>query len=96
MSVQSDTVARLAGDEFVVILEYVFSKGEAKVVGDKILETVAKHWTVAGQAKNITVSIGIALNETWLSTPEELLEVADEALYEAKREGRATYRLRIC
>jgi diguanylate cyclase (GGDEF)-like protein/PAS domain S-box-containing protein len=84
----TDTVARLAGDEFVIVLEQVGSARECARIADKLLEAVRAHFLVDGQPREITASIGIA----WSAHPDQaaLAQAADEALYASKRAGRNT------
>ncbi|AWG45957.1 MULTISPECIES: diguanylate cyclase domain-containing protein [unclassified Massilia] len=84
----TDTVARLAGDEFVIVLEQVGSARECSRIADKLLEALRADFLVDGQPRRVTASIGIA----WSARPEQaaLAHTADEALYQSKREGRDT------
>jgi diguanylate cyclase len=84
----TDTVARLAGDEFVIVLEQVGSMRECGLVADKLLEALRADFLVGGQPRQVTASIGIA----WSAHPEQatLTHAADEALYQSKRAGRNT------
>jgi diguanylate cyclase (GGDEF)-like protein/PAS domain S-box-containing protein len=87
----ADTVARLAGDEFVIIFEQVASGDEAGRLAAKIIEAVRRPFDVAGDLMHITTSVGIALHEGDAETPAELVARADSALYAAKRNGRDGY-----
>jgi diguanylate cyclase (GGDEF)-like protein/PAS domain S-box-containing protein len=82
----TDTVARLAGDEFVIVLEQVGSPLECRRIGDKLLEALRAPFEVEGKTLQVTASIGFA----WSAYPEQarLAQSADEALYQSKREGR--------
>jgi diguanylate cyclase (GGDEF)-like protein/PAS domain S-box-containing protein len=82
----TDTVARLAGDEFVIILEQVGSPLECERIAAKLLEAVRPALAVDGHTLDVTTSIGIA----WSSRPEQgaLTHSADDALYQSKRAGR--------
>jgi diguanylate cyclase (GGDEF)-like protein len=84
----SDTVARLAGDEFVLVLEQVGSARECARIADKLLEALRADFTIDGQARQVRASIGIA----WSAHPEQaaLAHAAGEALHQSKREGRDT------
>jgi diguanylate cyclase (GGDEF)-like protein/PAS domain S-box-containing protein len=84
----TDTVARLAGDEFVIVLEQVGSARECARIAEKLLEAVRADFLVDGQPREITASIGIA----WSAHPDQaaLTQAADEALYASKRAGRNT------
>jgi len=84
----TDTVARLAGDEFVIVLEQVGSARECARIADKLLEATRADFLVDGQPRQVSASIGIA----WSAHPEHgaLAHTADEALYQSKRAGRNT------
>lgn len=89
----SDTVARFAGDEFVVVLENVESDADFEILAAKILEsaTVTTHVGETGIA--ITPSVGASVFPVHAATAEALLKAADTAMYQAKASGRATYRM---
>jgi diguanylate cyclase (GGDEF)-like protein/PAS domain S-box-containing protein len=84
----TDTVARLAGDEFVIVLEQVGSPRECARIADKLLDALRADFLIDGQARQVTASIGIA----WTAYPEQaaLAQAADDALHESKRTGRNT------
>ena len=86
-----DTVARLAGDEFTVILESPADPTDVEAVAAKLLEALRTPMWIGGSVVRISVSIGVALLEAGETDPASLLRRADEALYEAKREGRNRY-----
>ncbi|MCB1974861.1 MAG: diguanylate cyclase [Burkholderiaceae bacterium] len=87
----TDTVARLAGDEFVAVLENVAETSVAADVAQKIVDQVARPlFLVGGQPLHITTSIGIVfyVPAEPPTTPVELMARADAALYRAKAAGR--------
>ncbi|HEX6177039.1 MAG TPA: EAL domain-containing protein, partial [Thermoanaerobaculia bacterium] len=88
-----DTIARVGGDEFVVLLPEVGSSAEAQRVAEKILETTSKPFELGGKDFYVTASIGIALSPADGETAEELIKNADSAMYRAKETGRAGYQL---
>ncbi len=84
----SDTVARIGGDEFVVLLPVMDHTDDAKVVADKILHTLNQVFEVAQHSLNISSSIGIAVYPHHGADEKLLLINADIAMYHAKKGGR--------
>ena len=85
-----DTVARMGGDEFTVLLEDVTDAREATVVAERVLATLADPFDVAGRELFVSSSIGIALGGPD-ADPEELIRDADVAMYRAKAQGKARH-----
>lgn len=79
-----DTVARLAGDEFVVLCEDT-RQGEEAFVAERIRESFARPFTITGGEAQVGVAIGVGHLELGLDAPS-LLDRADRAMYEAKSE----------
>ena len=88
---ETDAVARLAGDEFVVILERLHTPAETQLIARKILAAMNRPFDVHGTQLTVTTSIGIAWQADGRAQPTELLARADKALYEAKEAGRDTF-----
>lgn len=88
----SDTVCRLGGDEFTVILENIKASEAAAVVAGKIINCLKDPFVIEGQTIFIGTSIGIALFPFDGNNPEELTKRADAAMYDAKSVGRGVYR----
>ena len=89
----TDTAARLAGDEFVVLLEGVPDLHDVEVVAKKIITAVREPFHCTEVPMRVTTSIGVAYC-TEPCAASELLSCADAALYEAKAAGRDTFRAR--
>jgi len=89
----SDVVARFGGDEFMVLLPGALPLADVEEVARKLLALLAAPVVLEGRAISITPSVGIALYPLHARTPADLLKNADAAMYQAKRQGRATYRL---
>lgn len=87
----SDTVARLAGDEFTIILEDLRDTNAARTLASKLVETLRAPTALAGKLFDITTSVGVAVWNTGDTDDAEFLRRADAALYEAKRRGRNGY-----
>ena len=85
---QGDTVARLSGDEFTVILEDVQDPRDAAVVAHKILHMMVEPFDLSGHEANISSSIGVALYPVDAGDAQTLIKLADAAMYRAKHLGR--------
>ncbi len=85
---QGDTVARLAGDEFTVILEDIAEAHDDAVVAHKILTALASPFDLQGREGHISSSIGVALYPEDAGDPQTLVKLADAAMYRAKHQGR--------
>jgi diguanylate cyclase (GGDEF)-like protein/PAS domain S-box-containing protein len=92
----SDMVARLAGDEFVVLLKGLHNRQEAERITDNILQSVRFEFTVNGEAFRITTSIGIAYAPEATVSSATLFACADKALYSAKNAHRDGFRVIEC
>jgi diguanylate cyclase (GGDEF)-like protein/PAS domain S-box-containing protein len=87
----SDTVSRLSGDEFAVILPELASPQNAGHVAQKVLRALAAPYDLEGNEVFVTVSIGITLYPSDSNDIETLLRNADAAMYGAKSAGRNNY-----
>lgn len=84
----SDTVARIGGDEFVVLLPVIHDDGDAAQVAEKIRLALEQPFELAGLCLQISSSIGVATFPEHGSDEVELLKYADSAMYAAKQTGR--------
>jgi diguanylate cyclase (GGDEF)-like protein/PAS domain S-box-containing protein len=88
-----DTLARIGGDEFVVLLEnIVLAEDAAGQVARKVLGCFAEPFTVEGHSLSCSCSIGISVFPSDATDPQMLIRDADTAMYHVKDSGRATYR----
>lgn len=91
---ESDIVARLGGDEFIIMLNAIHSGVEAVLVGKKLLQRFNEPLTIEEEGKVIELaihaSIGISLYPDHGKTLQELVDIADEAMYVSKSLGRNT------
>jgi diguanylate cyclase (GGDEF)-like protein/PAS domain S-box-containing protein len=83
-----DTLARLGGDEFTILLDDIVSEESARVVAERVQDSLNTAFTVDGHELFVTASIGIALSGPGI-TPADLVRNADISMYHAKRGGRA-------
>ena len=88
-----DTVARLGGDEFTILLEDIVDVRYAIGVAERIEEALREPFPIDGHEATVTASIGIAVSSGRDATPEDLMRNSDQAMYQAKRKGRARHEL---
>jgi len=89
---RSDTIARMGGDEFTVILSRVTEPADAGIVAEKLLKTFENPFLLKGELRNVGASIGISLFPQDGHDSDTLLKKADTAMYRAKEGGRNGYR----
>lgn len=93
----SDAVARLAGDEFVVLLERVRGPEQAEAVAAKVCAEMQAPFMIGGDPLVVSASVGVAwCDGAHLHSAGQMMATADAALYESKRSGRNTFRLHRC
>jgi diguanylate cyclase (GGDEF)-like protein/PAS domain S-box-containing protein len=88
---ETDTVGRLSGDEFVILLPHAHDAADPAKVADKVLRTLAEAFDLEGQEVRIGASIGIARFPDDGGDVVDLMHKADLAMYQAKSAGRGTY-----
>ncbi len=88
----SDTVARIGGDEFLILLPDLQASAHAGVVAASLIESLSAPCIAGGHQVSIGASIGIAIYPDHGLTSAELRRNADSAMYEAKRQGKGSYR----
>jgi diguanylate cyclase (GGDEF)-like protein/PAS domain S-box-containing protein len=88
----SDTVSRLGGDEFVILLSEIKQTGDAGVKAGQILTAVNEPFEIDSHRVHISASIGVATYPGGSADAETLIKTADMAMYEAKEQGRNSYR----
>jgi diguanylate cyclase (GGDEF)-like protein len=91
----SDTVARIGGDEFSIIIEDILESSDVAKIASLILEKLNHHLEILekGPVKKLTASLGVAVTSNKLIASESLISYADQALYRAKQKGRNTFEL---
>jgi diguanylate cyclase (GGDEF)-like protein/PAS domain S-box-containing protein len=89
----TDTVARMGGDEFTLLLDDLTSTSDAIELAERVQEELAAPFDLSGYQVFTTASIGIALSASGYNNAEDLLRDADIAMYEAKGQGKARYAL---
>jgi diguanylate cyclase (GGDEF)-like protein len=87
----ADTVCRLGGDEFIIILGNLLSKQVSIQVAKKLISLLSNEIIVEGHTINISASIGIAVTQDFTESPFVLMKKADAAMYDAKAKGKNRY-----
>ena len=93
---KSDTVARLAGDEFTVIVEDLeHGAADASAIAEKIVGAMRAPFDIGGQQQLVTISLGVMVCAGGEGTPPaaELLNQADQAMYRAKKSGKNAFQV---
>ncbi|HEY0758340.1 MAG TPA: EAL domain-containing protein [Acidisarcina sp.] len=90
---KSDTVARMGGDEFIVLLPDLRDRSEAELVAAKVVASLSAPFSIGEREVPISVSIGVCTAAAGEFTAEALLKSVDTAMYHAKAQGRNCFQL---
>ena len=88
-----DTLARLGGDEFTVLLANETSIGGATQVARRLLDEISLPYMIDGEKVTLSASIGVAVNASENMQPDDLIRNADNAMYQAKTSGKASFKV---
>lgn len=88
-----DTVSRIGGDEFIVILSKLRNKNDAVMVAEKIIDALSKDIYIDDLCLNVGASIGICVDTSGTASPIAIVKKADVAMYAAKESGKNTYQI---
>ncbi len=88
---RNNTIARIGGDEFTILLEDITNTGDVTRIVERISKELGEPFVVGGQELFPTASIGIAIYNQSYQSPEEILRDADTAMYSAKALGKGRY-----
>ncbi|MFN2527657.1 MAG: EAL domain-containing protein [Candidatus Baltobacteraceae bacterium] len=89
----NDIVARIGGDEFVVLVQNIHAESEAIRIGERLTGALTDPFYIDEQEIFMTASLGIAMSRQGYEKPEEILRDADIAMYHAKKAGRAGHQV---
>ena len=90
---EEDTVARMGGDEFILVLWHIGEPNYADTVARKVIEALSKPFDIEGHSVSITTSAGVAIYPFHGEDVDLLTKSADRALYSAKRAGKNVHRI---
>jgi diguanylate cyclase (GGDEF)-like protein len=89
---ESDTVARVGGDEFIIILENIQQKSNINNIAEKVIKRISYPFDIDGYLVKISVSIGIDCTEKCNLSDVDLLKTSDKAMYQVKESGKNDFR----
>ncbi len=89
----ADTVARLSGDEFVILCEELDRDDQVEIVASRVVDSLGVTFVLSGIEVEISASIGIAFASQTNHDAEQLLHAADVAMYQTKRKGGANFQI---
>jgi diguanylate cyclase (GGDEF)-like protein len=89
---ETDTVARMGGDEFAIVQVALERPAEATTLAERVIEAIREPYQIDGHQVVIGTSVGIAIGPNDGVDPDQLLRNADLALYRAKSDGRGAFR----
>jgi diguanylate cyclase (GGDEF)-like protein/PAS domain S-box-containing protein len=89
---EQDTVARVGGDEFLILLTGVKDITDVAVAAKRLMDTMIGEYSIQGHALNITCSLGVSIFPEHGTDTETLIKNADTAMYSAKESGRNGFR----
>jgi diguanylate cyclase (GGDEF)-like protein/PAS domain S-box-containing protein len=90
---QKDTVSRLGGDEFTILLESIQDVEDATKIAERVHQALSTPFNLNGHEVFTSVSIGITMSTTAFERPEDMLRGADIAMYRAKASGKACHEI---
>ncbi len=89
---EQDTVARVGGDEFLIVLTGLKDVTDAAIAAERLMDAIIREYSIQGHSLNITCSLGITIFPEHGSDAETLIKNADIAMYSAKDSGRNGFR----
>jgi diguanylate cyclase (GGDEF)-like protein len=90
---ESDTLARIGGDEFAVVQSAATGRAGAVMLAERMLAALDAPVAIDGHSLHISASIGIGLFPDHATSPDQLRQIADQALYRAKAAGQARFQV---
>ncbi|MCE5312466.1 MAG: EAL domain-containing protein [Nitrospiraceae bacterium] len=88
---EGDTVSRMGGDEYTIILNDISEADDAAKIAKEILSAIDRRWDIGGHSFHVSASMGVSIYPTDGETTDALLKNADAAMYHVKEQGRNSY-----
>ena len=89
----TDLVARVGGDEFVIVLENIEQAKDVRATAEKVINKIFEPMNIDGKRLIVGGSVGVGIYPYHALSPDSLLNAADKAMYEAKRYSEIGYRI---
>jgi diguanylate cyclase (GGDEF)-like protein/PAS domain S-box-containing protein len=89
---EQDTVGRLSGDEFLIVLTHMKDMHDAAVAAERFMDAMTSGFVIQGQSLSISCSLGVSIFPEHGADSEALIKNADAAMYRAKDDGRNNFR----
>lgn len=86
-----DTIVRMGGDEFIVLLPDLLRDEDVVPVAERLMGSIARPYCIQGIDLHVSASVGITLSDGHLEQPMQLIQQADMAMYKAKQQGRNNF-----
>jgi diguanylate cyclase (GGDEF)-like protein/PAS domain S-box-containing protein len=86
-----DTILRMGGDEFIVLLPDLLRDEDVVPVAERLMAGIARPYCIQGIDLHVTASVGITLSDGHIEQPMQLIQQADMAMYKAKQQGRNNF-----
>lgn len=86
-----DTVVRMGGDEFIVLLPDLLHDEDVVPVAERLMASIARPYCIQGIDLHVSASVGITLSDGHIEQPMQLIQQADMAMYKAKQQGRNNF-----
>lgn len=86
-----DTIVRMGGDEFIVLLPNLLRDDDVVSVAERLMAGIARPYCIRGIDLHVSASVGITLSDGYTEPPMQLIQQADMAMYKAKQQGRNNF-----
>jgi len=92
---ETDTVARIGGDEFIILLSNITSKDDVFIKVQEIIDSISEVITIEGNELYVSASVGISIYPEDADTDKKLISLADHAMYRAKAKGKKRFHFSV-